>query len=97
MLVPKGDEPYGWVVGAVLQDDADQGYVISTHDSQGKLSGFAPVSDMIAALEPAAADLARRWKAFGEAEPQTLKPLRSHIDTALHGRIQDDEPYERDS
>lgn len=97
MLVPRGDEPYGWVVGGVLTDDAEQGYVTATYDAKGVLSGFEPVFDKIAALEPAAADVALRWKAFGEREPEMLKPLRSHIDTALHGRMRDDEPYERDS
>lgn len=96
-LVPTTDEPYGWVVGVVLQDDAEQGYVTPTYNAEGKLSGYEPVSDKISALEPTAADIERRWKVFGETEPEMLKPLRSHIDTVLHGRIKDDEPFERDS
>jgi hypothetical protein len=96
-LVPEGEEPYGWVVGAALIDAEEQGYVTRTTNAKGQLTGFEPVRERLAALEPAAADVATRWKAFTESEPEMVKPLRPHIDTALHTRIKDDEPFERDS
>lgn len=97
-LVPTTGEPYGWVVGVVMTDAVEQGYVTRITDAHGKLTGFEPVHEKLAALEPAASDVALRWKAFGESEPEMVKPLRSHIDTALHGRIEaEDEPFERES
>jgi len=90
-LVPKVELPYTWVVGTVLKDDAAKGYLTTEADKKGKRLVYAAVPDKIASLAAQASDLAQRWHAFTQSEPDMIKPLISHIRTAILGQKETDD------
>jgi hypothetical protein len=98
LICREGKDPRGVVIRMAIDDAVELGYLERVKQDagavahmRGKGSTIEPHADLIAALEPAAQELAVAWRDFRTGEEPLAKQLRSTTFDGIEAKVRDRE------